>query len=54
VITKAITFNQGNVFSNNTYVGTWSFMPVDTGHYLSPSAWKAAPYNQDAGSTSTA
>jgi hypothetical protein len=54
VITKAIAFNQGNVFGNNTYVGPWAFMPVDTGHQLSPSAWKAAPYNQDAGSTSTA
>jgi hypothetical protein len=37
-----------------TGVGPWNFMPVDTGHQLSPSAWKAAPYNQDAGSTSTA
>jgi hypothetical protein len=53
VITKAITYNQGNVFSNNTYLGTWNFMPVDTGHHVSLSAWKADPYNQDAGSTST-
>jgi hypothetical protein len=53
VITKAITYNQGNVFSNNTYLGTWNFMPVDTGHHVSLLAWKAAPYNQDAGSTST-
>jgi hypothetical protein len=53
-ISKAITFNQGNVFSNNTYIGTWSFTVLDTGHLISPSAWKAAPYNQDAGSSSTA
>ena len=51
-ISKAITYNQGNVFSNNTYLGTWNFMPVDTGHHVSLLAWKADPYNQDAGSTS--
>ena len=52
-ISKAIVYNQGNAFSNNTYVGTWNFTVLDTGHLVSPSAWKAAPYNQDAGSTST-
>ena len=50
-ITKAITYNQGNMFSNNTYVGTWNFTALDTSHFVSPSAWKAAPYNQDAGSS---
>ena len=50
-ITKAITYNQGNVFSNNTYVGAWNFTALDTSHFVSPSAWKAAPYNQDAGSS---
>jgi hypothetical protein len=53
-ISKAITFNQGNVFSNNIYIGTWNFTVLDTGHLISPSTWKAAPYNQDAGSSSTA
>ena len=52
-IIKAITYNQGNVFSNNTYVGSWNFMPQDTSYFVSPSLWKAAPYNQDAGSTFT-
>ena len=52
-VSEAITYSQGNVFSNNTYVGTWNFMPLDTGHCLSPTAWKAAPYNQDAGSSFT-
>ena len=52
-ISKAITHNQGNVFSNNTYVGTWNFTPLDTGHLVSPSTWRGAPYNQDAGSTFT-
>jgi hypothetical protein len=46
-------YNQGNVFSNNTYVGTWNFTVLDTGTLVSASAWKAAPYNQDAGSTFT-
>ena len=52
-ISKAITYNQGNVFSNNTYVGTWNFTALDTGDLISPSTWRAAPYNQDAGSTFT-
>ena len=52
-ISKAITHNQGNVFSNNTYVGTWNFTPLETGHFVSPSTWMGAPYNQDAGSTFT-
>ena len=52
-ISKAITYNQGNVSSNNTYVGTWNFTVLDTGNFVSPSVWKAAPYNQDAGSTFT-
>jgi hypothetical protein len=51
-ISKAITYNQGNVFSNNTYVGTWNFTVFDTGNLVSASAWRTAPYNQDAGSTS--
>ena len=53
-ISKAIVYDQGNVFSNNTYVGTWNFTVLDTGKLVSPSAWKAAPYNQDGGSTSSA
>jgi Right handed beta helix region len=53
-ISKAIVYNQGNAFSNNTYVGTWNFTVLDTGTLVSSSAWKAAPYNQDGGSTSTA
>jgi hypothetical protein len=52
-ISKAIVYDQGNVFSNNTYVGSWNFTALDTDTLVSPSAWKAAPYNQDAGSTFT-
>ena len=53
-ISKAIVYNQCNVLSSNTYVGTWNFTVLDTGTLVSSSAWRAAPYNQDAGSTSTA
>jgi hypothetical protein len=53
VISKAITYDQGNAFSNNTYVGTWNFTVLDTSRLISPSAWKAAPYNQDVGSSFT-
>jgi Right handed beta helix region len=52
-ISKAITYNQGNLFSNNSYVGTWNFTVLDTGNLISASAWKSSPYNQDAGSSST-
>jgi hypothetical protein len=52
-ISKAITYNQGNLFSTNTYLGTWNFTALDTDGLVSPSEWKAAPYNQDAASTFT-
>ncbi|WP_266171436.1 right-handed parallel beta-helix repeat-containing protein [Dyella subtropica] len=51
VIEQAITFSQGNVFSNNTYVGPWQFMAHDQGVTLTPAQWQAAPYSQDAGSS---
>jgi hypothetical protein len=46
-ISRAIMYNQGNMFSNNTYAGTWDFTALDTGNFLSPAQWKAAPYLQD-------
>ena len=52
-ISKAIVYDQGNTFSDNRYVGPWSFTVFDTGHLVSPTAWQAAPYNQDARSTFT-
>jgi hypothetical protein len=42
------------VFSDNTYVGTWSFTVLDMSNLVSASEWMATPYNQDAGSTFTA
>jgi hypothetical protein len=52
-ISKAIMYDQGNAFSDNTYIGGWNFTAMDTGNFVSPSVWKAAPYNQDTGSTFT-
>ncbi|HEV2124710.1 MAG TPA: right-handed parallel beta-helix repeat-containing protein, partial [Chloroflexota bacterium] len=53
-ISDAITSNQGNVWSNNTYVGPWKFVVHDTGRTVSASTWQASPYNHDAGSTLSA
>jgi hypothetical protein len=52
-ISKAIVHNQGNTFSDNRYVGPWSFTVGETGQLIPRSAWQAAPYNQDARSTFT-
>ncbi len=52
-VSKAITHDQGNTFSDNTYVGPWNFTAWDTGRFLPRAAWQSAPYNQDPGSTFT-
>jgi hypothetical protein len=51
VVEKNITFNQGNVWSGNSYTGPWRFIGLDLGNVLSWDQWRAAPYGQDAGST---
>lgn len=53
VVEQAITFNQNNSFSNNTYTGAWQFMAKEQGTNIDFSTWQATPYNQDAGSTLT-
>jgi Right handed beta helix region len=53
VIQDAITFRQGNLWSNNRYVGPWGFVARDTQTVLDFAAWRASPYGQDAGSTIT-
>jgi hypothetical protein len=50
VVVRAITFGQDNRWHDNRYTGPWQFMPQETSHLISKSAWQAAPYNQDAGS----
>jgi hypothetical protein len=47
----AITSQQNNVFSKNTYTGPWMFMVHDQATVVSFTDWQAAPYSQDMGST---
>lgn len=51
VIQEAITFEQGNKWHDNTYTGSWKFVPYETGNLKSWDAWRAAPYSQDVNST---
>lgn len=51
VIEEAITLHQNNHFNPNHYVGPRKFMLHDTSQTVAWSAWRAAPYAQDAGST---
>jgi len=46
-----ITYDQNNHFTNNTYVGPWSFMAHEQGTVVSWNAWQRGPYSQDSGST---
>jgi hypothetical protein len=50
-IERSITFHQGNVFRDNSYVGRWRFMARDQSRVLGFRAWRSAPYRQDRGST---
>lgn len=52
-VARLIATGRGNVFSANSYRGTWNFTVADTGKLLGVSAWQAAPYRQDNGSTFT-
>ncbi len=51
VVQEAIAFDQGNVWSNNTYEGEWRFVPLKAGNLKTFAEWQAAPYGQDDGST---
>ncbi len=51
VIQQAITFDQGNRWSNNTYIGPWNFVAFEPSRNLSFGEWQGAPYRQDGGST---
>jgi hypothetical protein len=53
VVEDAVTLHQNNHFANNRYFGPWRFMAHDTGVELDFSAWQAASYGQDVGSTLT-
>ncbi|HKR81608.1 MAG TPA: right-handed parallel beta-helix repeat-containing protein [Candidatus Saccharimonadales bacterium] len=51
VVEDAITYKQNNTFANNTYLGSWEFLPYEQGSPKTFAQWQASPYNQDAGST---
>jgi Right handed beta helix region len=51
IVPNNITFHQNNVWRNNTYRGSWSFLAVTQDGVVSWAKWQAAPYHQDAGST---
>lgn len=51
VIQEAITFDQNNVFSNNTYIGDWYFKAKEQDKVYNFSIWQYSPFNQDVGST---
>jgi nitrous oxidase accessory protein NosD len=51
VVQDAITFQQGNLWTSNRYVGPWRFLAHDIGTVLDLEAWQGRPYGQDAGST---
>lgn len=53
-VQNAITYNQNNTFYNNTYEGSWRFMPFEQGSPKTYAQWQASPTNQDAGSTMNA
>jgi nitrous oxidase accessory protein NosD len=50
VVQKNITFEQHNMWRNNTYSGEWHFMIEEYGNVVTWDTWRAAPYQQDAGS----
>jgi hypothetical protein len=45
-----VMFNNGNVFSNNAYIGNWKFAKR-WGETIGWNVWRTNPYFQDAGST---
>ena len=51
VVEEHITFEQNNVWQNNTYTGDWHFMVKESGNAVTWDAWRSEPYHQDAGST---
>lgn len=50
-IADAITYNQNNHFTNNTYTGPWGFTIYDQGTAKGWDIWQKDPVSQDVGST---
>ena len=51
VVEEDITFEQNNVWRNNTYMGDWQFMVKESGQTVTWEVWQSEPYHQDTGST---
>ena len=51
VVEDAITFDQDNIWQDNSYVGPWRFQVHELGNVVSWRTWSEAPYRQDRGST---
>ncbi|MGW3040382.1 right-handed parallel beta-helix repeat-containing protein [Kitasatospora sp. NPDC001159] len=50
-VADAITGKQQNRWHDNAYLGPWSFVAHDPSRTLDFEQWRAAPYQQDTGST---
>jgi uncharacterized membrane protein YgcG len=50
-IQDAITFNQNNHFTSNTYVGDWKYRAKTENLTTIFAIWQGTPYSQDVGST---
>jgi hypothetical protein len=50
-VQQAITFEQENVWHDNTYRGPWKFVAFETSQGFATAEWQAEPHGQDAGST---
>ena len=50
-VEQNVTFNQNNVFSDNTYCGPWQFDVLSQGNVNTYAQWTGAPYGQDSLST---
>ena len=48
MVENNITFEQNNVWRNNSYTGEWHFMAKEAGRPLSWEVWRSDPYHQDA------
>lgn len=53
VIQNEITYDSGNTFRDNVYVGPWRFLPFEQGNITTFAEWRDAPYGQDQGSSLT-
>ncbi len=51
VVPDDISRHQDNLWRRNLYTGPWQFMIRLLGPRVPWSAWRSAPYHQDAGST---